>query len=236
MKIATDFVCLAATLWAAAASAQLPPLPPMTNGDANLANNGMKHALVAYAGDALSVHLDAPPASPVTMTSGVGKSYDALFDVLEGKHFNSQHGWLPDGVLVPPAGAEVWIKRTGATTPAGAELHVYEGGMGNAMASWTMNEIYAADGAIWLWDRFMQHDLYVADLPGAYSVSFEVYLGDATTGDPLAGITPATTTFSFVVPAPEPAAAGLLLCGLLPVAAWRRGPDCLERRTTCRKS
>lgn len=222
MRYTTTLFLLAASLAATAATAQMPPLPPLTNGDGDPANNGMKHALIGFSGNALSVHVDAPPAAPVTMSSGVGESYDPLFDVLEGKYFNSQYGWLPDGVLVPPAGAEVWIKRTGATTPTGAELRVYEGGMGNVMASWTMNEIYAADGDAWLWDRFMQHDLYVADLPGEYRMSFEVYLGDATSGDPLPGITSATTTFSFVVPAPEPAAAMLVLAGLIPLGVLGR--------------
>ncbi len=226
MNLRLTGCCLLLSFCAAVpAFAATPPMPPWTNGDGNPANNGMKHALVSPpdSSGALSVHQQVPPATPVTMMSGHGVDFDPLFDVLEGRYFNSQYGWLPEGILVPPTGSGVWIKRTGLIAPAGATLKVYEGGTGGAMSSWTMNEIYAADGDAWLWDRVMQHDLYVADLPGAYGMSFEVYLGDATTGLPTAGYTPGTTTFEFIVPVPEPASWMLALVGL-GVAAVRRFP------------
>ncbi|MCA9241390.1 MAG: hypothetical protein KDA37_14375 [Planctomycetales bacterium] len=208
---------------AGSAAAQLPPLPPMTNGDGNPANNGMKHALVSFEGAGLAVHVAQPPASPVTMTSGVGRSYDAPFDLLEGRYFNSQHGWLPEGILVPPTGADVWIKRVSASAPTGASFRVYEGGMGNGMANWSVQEVYAADGDAWKWDREMQHDLFVADLPGRYSMTFEVYLGDATTGAPLSQYGSATTTLRFTTPVPEPTTSLLALATVAGLLGSRRG-------------
>lgn len=202
---------------ASPAVAQLPPLPPLTNGDGNPANNGMKHALVSFDGVGLDIHLAAPPATPVTMTTGFGASYDPPFDVLEGAYFNSQHGWLPEGILVPPVGADVWIKRLSATAPSGASFQVFEGGMGAGMAGWSMQELYANNGDTWKWDREMQHDLFVANLPGQYSMTFEVYLGDSANGEPLAQYGSATTTLRFATPVPEP-------MGLLPTA-W--GLACL---------
>lgn len=204
------------------ALAQLPPLPPMTNGNGNPADNGMKHALVGFDGAQLTVHVADPPRSPVTMISGIGAKFDTNFDVLEDRYFNSQHGWLPDGILVPPPGAEIWIRRTGLIAPAGATLKIHEGGMGNVMPSWTMQEIYSADGDIWKWDRIMQHDLFVADKPGEYSMSFQVYFGNATTGAPLPEYGSAETSLSFRAPVPEPASIALLLVALVAPLAYRQ--------------
>ena len=80
----------------------------------------------------------------------------------------------------------------------------------------------AADGDLWLWDLEMQHYLYVADLPGEYSMSFELFVGDAVTAAPLAGYTPAAATLAFVVPAPEPASALLAGLALVGFAARRK--------------
>ena len=92
--------------------------------------------------------------------------------------------------------------------------------MGMEMASWTMNEIYATDGAKWQWDGAMQHDFYVSDKPGSYSMSFRVFVGDAN-GTMDLTYTPATTTFSFVA-VPEPATAVLAGFGAIAVALWRK--------------
>jgi hypothetical protein len=207
----------AATFCSAVASAQGPPTPPMTNGG-DAANNGMKHVNVSLADGVLGVHVDSPPLAPVVMRSGLGMNYEpAKFDVLEGVYFNAQHGWLPTGFFGElPAGASIWIRRTAATQPAGSTFKVYEAGnMMEGMASWTMNEIYASDGAMWHWDGLMQHDYFAADLPGDYSMSFEVYVGDPA-GDPLPDFSSAAATLEFVV-VPEPS--GVLLaaagCGCL---------------------
>lgn len=220
---AIRFCILTFTLLSCAvlASAQLPPLPPMTNGDGNPANNGMKHIMLSFDGTDLTAHIDEPPASPVTMMSGHGFDFDAAFDVLEDRYFNSQHGWLQGFPIVPPQDSDVWIRRTGATMPDGATLGVFEGGMGMEMNAWTMNEIHTEAGDPWKWDRMMQHDLYVADLPGEYSMSFEVYLGDSTTGEPLTGYGSATTTLYFTTPVPEPAAAVLCIAAVA-MGCWYR--------------
>lgn len=198
-----------------------PPMPGMTNGDGNVAHNGMKHANVSLTGTVVDVHIGDPPPAPVTMMSGFGIDYTPTkFDVLENVYFNAQYGWVTSGIVSPPAGSSVWIKRTGATQPVGSAFHVYEGGMGMEMAIWTMNEIYATDGALWQWDGMMQHDYYTADRPGDYSMSFEVYVGDST-GTPLVGYTPGTATFQFTA-VPEPGTAVLALCALLALGCYRR--------------
>ena len=189
-----------------------PPMPPNTSGSGDA---GMKHALVSLSGTTLAVHVAEPPATPVTMMSGHGTDFTPeKFNVLENVFFNAQHGWLPDSFFSLPAERTVWIERIGATQPASANFHVYDGGNGmEGMAAWTMSEIYIADGDKWQWDGKMQHDYFTADLPGNYSMSFRVYLADQSGSQDLS-YTPAEATFRFRV-VPEPVSAVLLLLGSL---------------------
>lgn len=196
------------------AIATTPPMPPDTNGSGNPTNNGMKHANVTLSGTVVSVDINTPPTSPVTMTSGFGVDYTpGKFDVLEDVYFNAQHGWLPNGFFITlPAGGSIWIKRTGVTQPMGSTFKVYEGGNAiEGMPAWSMNEIYLSDGDIWQWDGAMHHDYYTADLPGDYSMSFELYAGDSV-GNAVIGYTADTATFEFTV-IPEPTSIALILIG-----------------------
>ncbi|MCA9231342.1 MAG: hypothetical protein KDA57_11860 [Planctomycetales bacterium] len=202
--------------------AETPPMPPNTNGG-DPTNDGMKHIDISLTGGVVGLIAHDPPASPVVMRSGFGFDFTPeKFDVLENVYFNAQHGWLsPGGFLVElPPGGSIWMKRTGVTQPVGSTFNVYEGGNGaEGMAAWTMNEIYASDGDIWQWDGAMQHDYFTANLPGSYSMSFEVYIGDSN-GNPASGFIAATTTFQFVTP--EPAALPLALLGTMGLLVRRR--------------
>ncbi|MCA9189621.1 MAG: hypothetical protein R3E01_06650 [Pirellulaceae bacterium] len=208
------------------ASAVTPPMPPLTNGDGDATHNGMKHALVSQAGNALAVHVSDPPPTPVVMTSGFGVDYTPdKFNVLENVYFNAQHGWLPDGPFNLPADSAIWIERTGATQPAGSTFRVYDGGNGSeGMAVWTMDELYTSNGFRWKWDGVMQHDYFTADSAGDYSMSFHVYVGDLQ-GNPLTSMTGADATFQFRV-VPEPPMMSLLAVVTVTAIAFGR------RRTT----
>lgn len=219
-------ICIAALILASSMAlpglATAPPMPPLTNGDGNVAHNGMKHANITLEDTALSIHIDDPPPAPVTMISGHGADYTpAKFDVLEDVHFNAQYGWLPGGIFSPPSETSIWIKRTAATQPAGSIFKVYEGGnMTEGMAAWTMNEIYTHDDFIWQWDGAMQHDYFVGDRVGDYSMSFEVYIGDSS-GNALPSYSSASTTFSFQV-VPEPSTWVLATWGIVVFILRRR--------------
>ena len=184
-------------------SATMPLGPPMTSGSGDA---GMKHAGVTLAGVVLGVAIPEPPASPVVMTDhGFNNNYTATkFDVLEGVYYNAQHGWNPEGFINLPSDRFIWIERTGATQPSGATLQVYEGGnmISETMGDWTMQEIYLSNGEIWQWDGFMQHDYFTADRVGDYSMSFKVYVGNASGVEDIT-YTPAAATFEFSV-VPEP--------------------------------
>ena len=138
-------------------------MPPMTSGSGDA---GMKHAGVGLSDTVLTVHYDATPAVPLTMTSGHGVDYTpGKFDVLEDVYFNAQYGWLPNGFISLPTDRALWIERTSATQPADSTFKVYEAGngmnnvSGEGMMNWTMNEIHAANDDIWQWDGVMQHEL-----------------------------------------------------------------------------
>lgn len=196
-----------------------PPLPPATSGSGDA---GMKHALVSLTGTNLSIHVQSPPASPVTMFSEYGTDFTPdKFNVLEDVYFNAQHGWLPDGFISLPSDRFVWIERTAATQPSGAAFKVFEGGNGmEGTAHWTMDEIYVNDGDIWQWDGVMQHDYFTADMLGNYSMSFEVYVGDQS-GSHDARYGSASTTFYFTV-VPEPRSLVMTLMGAVALFVARR--------------
>ena len=199
-------------------------MPPMTNGSGNPIDNGMKHVNVMLVGTNLSVDISATPAAPVVMTSGFGADYTpGKFDVLEDVYFNAQYGWLPNGFFTSlPVDGSIWIKRTAATQPAGSSFQVFEGGNGlEGMPAWSMNEIYANDGDTWQWDGVMHHDYFTASLPGEYSMSFEIYIGDAN-GAVVDGYTKDSATFAFTV-VPEPSTfCGLALLGAAGLLVRRR--------------
>ena len=214
-------VAAAVTVAAAPCRGETPPMPGMTSG---IGDHDMKHIGVGLSGTSLFIHYDpAPPspAVPLTMMSGHGIDYTPdKFDVLEDVYFNAQYGWNPYGFVSLPEGLSVWIERTGATQPAGSTFTVYEAGMGSEMAAWTMNPIYTTDGARWEWNGVMQHDYYTADLPGSYTMLFDVYVGNAS-GIPDPGYAPTSATLEFVV-LPEPTAIGLASLAALGLLVRRR--------------
>jgi hypothetical protein len=83
-----------------------------------------------------------------------------------------------------------------------------------------MDEIHTSDGEIWQWDGVMQHDYYAVDMPGSYSMMFDVYVGDLS-GVRDTDYTPVSTTFRFTV-VPEPATLALAMLGIYCIVVRRR--------------
>ncbi|MEM1445560.1 MAG: PEP-CTERM sorting domain-containing protein [Planctomycetota bacterium] len=208
-----------------------PPMPGMTHGPSG--SPGMIHTEVFVSGTTLEVEIVGQGANagaedqPVVM--GVAMGFDAPFDVLNGKLYNAQYGWLPSS----NAGNElqslpldrviaVELVSLGASNPSA--LETYDGGNGMQLrptngsgdllpTQHTMNALFANVGDVWLWDDFiMQHNWYAATTPGLYSATYDVYVSD-TNGvrDTAYGSDTVTLRFNAV---PEPATAATLLGGL----------------------
>ncbi|MCB9851355.1 MAG: PEP-CTERM sorting domain-containing protein [Phycisphaerales bacterium] len=177
-----------------------------------LSVGGMKHAMVFWdeVNTGLEVHLEDP--GPLALLDD-GELHTPPSDVLDGKGYNNQYGFLNGEAFSPPEGA-IWVEVL-AISPG---LETYEGGMRMAnVVNHTYAPILNAVGERWMWNQSMNHPWYAAATPGNYSVEYRVYVGDASNGDPLGGYVSDTTQFNFAY-APEPGALALLAfgaCGIL---------------------
>ena len=159
--------------------------------------------------DGSSVQLTPPSSSGLSLTN-FSESYDTPADVLDGKAYSSQYGFLPNPAFAPPANTGVWIEMISATSG----LEVFEGGMRPMLASHTYDAIFGTSGSpsIWQWNGNMHHPWFAASALGDYEATFKVYIGD------LAGVElgqyasdTVTLTWQFV---PEPASLGLMAVAL----------------------
>lgn len=199
----TSFVVLSITTLSPAFGG-MPLGPGQTSGSGDY---GMKHAAVTLTGNTLGVTVPAPPASPVVMTDhGFSNDYTApKFSVLENVYYNAQHGWNADSFVTLPSDRFLWIERTGVTQPSGSTFQVYDGGnmISETMDDWAMTQIYLTNGEIWQWDGDMQHDYFTADTVGSYSMSFKLYVGDASGVEDTSFYSSAATFEFSVVPEPS---------------------------------
>ncbi len=162
--------------------------------------------------------------------------------VLNGKYINAQLGWMTTdaGAWTVPSGMAVWIKTVSVSGPG--TLEVYEGGQGATsallpMSAHTLDPILGV-GQAWKWfdpdivanltappfpasgSGIMVHNWYATTVPGRYDIEYQVYVGNATTGEINSAYQPANVTVSWI---PEPATAGILLLGMPALVYRKRG-------------
>jgi len=180
----------------------------------------MEHATVYWNAVTESIEVPDHHIGPLTLV-GDGAMHTPPSDVLDGKAYNNQPGFLKGVAFAPPAGTEIWVEVL-ALSPG---LETYEGGMRSEMMvpTHTFAPILDAVGARWQWGGSMHHPWYAAVDPGDYAVNYRVYIGDAVTGEPLAQYGSDTTEFSFTL-APEPSTGALLLGAGLLTLRRRRNP------------
>lgn len=184
-------------------------------------DGSMKHLLVSLDGQVLSVHIDGDADERMDMIRYPGERYTAPADVLNEKYYSSRYGWLADGFIDLPAGAGVFV----GVLDSDPGLEVYEGGMRSMLQMHTYAPILGTDGnnGPWQWSGMMTHNWYAALAPGMYDATYEVYVGDASTGEALAGYTPDRVTLHFST-IPAPGALGVLsLAGVCAARRPRRG-------------
>lgn len=177
----------------------------------------MKHVFVTVENQVLAVELEGDADEVMQMLRYPGEEYFAPADVLDDTYYNSRYGWLSGGFIDLPQGAGIFVR----TVSSDAGLSVYEGGMRMMRESHTYAPILGTAGSndVWQWGGTMVHNWYAADVPGAYAATYEVYVGDAATGDALSGYVSDQVTLVFnAVPAPG----ALALLGLGSLSAVRR--------------
>ncbi|GMU22436.1 MAG: hypothetical protein AMXMBFR13_25220 [Phycisphaerae bacterium] len=194
--------------WAAAALGQMLPRIP----------EPMHHVGIHLHGTEVSIH--APePAVPggVLPLYNYGESYDAAADALNGLAYNDQFGFMLHGIVSLPAETAFWFKQVNKSPG----LQIHQGGMRANRANHSYQAILETPGDTWTWNGSMAHHWFAVADPGAYETTLEVYVGDAVSGLPDPGFTPAQTTLRFVY-VPEPAAGIIGLVGAA-LLVGRRG-------------
>ena len=175
----------------------------------------MRHVAVhLHEGTKLEGHVDPTVATP--LLQNYGEMYMPPANVLDGRYYNAQYGWMVEGLWSPPAGSVLWIEQTSAT----AGLSAYLGGMMSNMEMHTFEPIFGTAGSSprIQWNGMMLHNWYAADATGTYSASYRLYFGD-TLGTPTPGYTPAEVTLEWIA-VPEPSGAALL--GIVAAVVFRR--------------
>lgn len=179
----------------------------------------MKHADVMFDGTNLTVHIDDTVGTPMLRPLTPPDEFDPAepWAVLSHKAYNYQYAWNPGGFITLPGGTGIWIERLSHS--AGLETFLRS----PATPAWA--PVFTADGERWQWGGSMTHNAYAVLNPAAdtYSATYRVYIGDATTGEPLAGYGSTDVTWTWdaePTAIPEPAAATAL--ALLALTTLRR--------------
>lgn len=178
----------------------------------------MRHVMISLEDNAIGLHVDDADIA-TTLMRFPGETYNGAANVLEGKAYGDQYGWLADGFVDPGFGNGVSIELLSATDG----LETYEGGMRPMKADHSYDAIFGTEGSsmVWDWDGTMTHNWYAAQDNGFYSATYRVFVSDAN-GDAVSGIADAQITLNFNA-APAPGAVGVLAISGLVATRRRRG-------------
>lgn len=157
----------------------------------------MSHVQIGVTGGQVLVYKDDPGLIPEMIGPD---AFSSPFSVLNGRGYNAQFGWT---ALFPfnLHGDLIWIRLIEQTEG----LLTFEGGWADDAGTGipdpddqSMLPIFETYGSpdIWSWSGSMTHNWYAASVPGEYSASYEVYVGD-TLGIMNTDYTPAQVTFEF---------------------------------------
>lgn len=176
----------------------------------------MEHVMVSLDAATHVIHVHVADVS--LPLRNFGESHFPPADVLDGKGYNDQYGWVADGMIQLDPGQAIWIALL-TQTPG---LETYEGGMRMMKEHHTYAPIHATAGspAEWRWDGTMMHNWYAAAAPGSYEATYRVYVGDES-GVPLDGFMAGEVTLHWNY-VPEPSSTALMLFSAAAALARRR--------------
>jgi hypothetical protein len=187
-------------------------MPMIGGGQVGMMGAPMLHTDIGFDGTTLTAHVDTSHGVPLLRPLTSPNEFDPAqpWAVLQNKAYNFQHAWNPAGFITLPADSGIWIER----------LH-HDAGLESFKrppASPAYAPLFTADGERWKWSGAMTHNVYAVLDPTevSYQASYNVYLGDATTGEPLSGFNSVVVNWSWnATPVPEPlvlsAVAGAML-------------------------
>lgn len=177
------------------ATCQADVLPMMGGGQVGMAAAPMKHIDITFDGVNLGAHVDDSIAIPLLRPLPEDETFSstAPWSMLDEKAYNFQYGWNAGGFITLPLGAGIWIESLDVTP--GLESY------SRPPADPAWSPIFGTDGSSnrWRWSGSMTHNVYAVLNPteSAYAAEYRVYLGDATTGEPLDGFTSDLVTLHF---------------------------------------
>ncbi len=185
----------------------------------------MIHSDIFFDGTNISVDTDESHGVPMLRPLTPPDEFDPAqpWSILTGKAYNWQYAWNPGGFITVPTGGGIWVERLHHDDGLQVYLRpmMYNAGVHGP----TWPEIFTSDGYRWKWSGGMQHNAYTVLNPmmDTYEARYLVYIGDATTGAPLAGYGSQEVTWTWTAtPVPEPAMLGPMALGVLLGLARRR--------------
>lgn len=205
----STIIFAATTIGAAATFTQAAYVMPAMGGAQLGMMDGvaMIHTDITFDGTNIAAQVDTSHGVPMLRPLIVPDAFDPAqpWSVLTDKAYNFQHAWNPGGFISLPAGTGIWIERIFQD----AQLESYK----RPPASPQYTPLFAFDGDRWQWSGAMTHNVYAVLNPTKteYEAQYKVYIGDATTGDPIPGYGGATVTWTWTAVVPEPTTLGLLV-------------------------
>jgi hypothetical protein len=165
---------------------------------------GMVMPMVSYHSSDEKIYVTMPATVPQLtplLVSNPGDSFDpadpwfgALDPSAQGQAFSRRYGFVMDGNTdLLPAGTNIWIRRLSGS--AGLSAYRYQ-----ETAPKALEPIFGTDGVTnaLYWSGNMFHPVFAAP-PGtnSYSLTFEVYLLDTTTGQEVPGSSSGPLVFTW---------------------------------------
>jgi hypothetical protein len=166
----------------------------------------MIHTDITFDGTNVGAHVDTSHGVPMLRPLVAPDEFDPAqpWAVLSGKAYNFQHAWNPSGFITLPANTGIWIERVSQDP----ELQSYK----RPPATPQYGPVFSFDGDRWQWSGAMTHNVYAVQNPTkiSYEAQYKVYIGDATTGQPLPAYGSALVTWTWSAVVPEPKALFLM--------------------------
>ena len=177
-------------IWCVALAALVMPIAPSSYAQGVSFGGLMQHVTINVGPPVdgqfpLMATFDEDPGEGLGMVLGAD-DLAAPFDVLSGRAYNAQFGWLRQGIWGPGAGEGAFIQLVDQSPG----LSVYQGAFGvdtggtgqsdTLNGAHTLAPILGTDGSpdYWQWDGRMTHNWYVSDVAGPHFATYDLFVAE----------------------------------------------------------